>query len=1012
MFRKAGIGFAALAMMAPGIAAALGVGDYELRSYLNQPLEMEVVLTDTDDLTAEEILVSLASQKDFDTAGVDRAFFLTNLNFEVSVDETGNGTVVIRSTQPVREPFLNFLVEVMWPTGRMLREYTVLLDPPSYEAASVQPAAPTAAEPSAAAPVAATEPAPETDTVVAPAPTRQAPAPVTSQQSEPPASQPAGTYTGPREEYVVQADDTMWSIALRSRPRSSISVQQMLVAIQELNPDAFIDGNVNLVREGTVLRLPSEEEVRRIRTRDALGEIAEQNRAWREKLEARGIAVPTRAQVDGTRRGDADSSSDAGPAEGKVTLVAPSQDSAGEGVESAAGSEGRDTAALENELAIRDENIDSMRRENDELNSRINDLKNQIETSEKLLELRNNQIAQLEQQLRELQEQQGMEPTDTSVLDSAETGDAGTDSKTADATDAEQAGAADAVTEADAGSEDAGADATADVAADEAEVDGAADAGDEAAEAAPGDQQIADSEGADADAETSAADAAPVTRPEPVRPVRPQPQPAPEPGIMQMLMDNLLLIGGALVALLLVVFGIIFMRNRQKSEADADVMDDMDDAADDDFFVGDMEEDDSADDVFEGLEDEAGDEEAPVAQDPMEEVDVYTAYGRHAEAVTFLQNEIDKAPQRGDLKVRLLEVLAEMNDAEGFEREAARYADDDAVAARVDALRAGLSGAASSQEEEVSLDDLEADLSSGFDEPQPPVAEPEEAEQSEDMSIEFDPDMAKVEEQDDDATLVLDTATDAADDDLGDFDLDLGMDDAGSDDTDTLSLDGGDDEFSLDLDGDSGEDTLGGDDLTLSLDDDAEEKAPAEDDLGAELDAALEVESSLDLGGSDDELSLELDDEEVSLDDVSTEFSEVAEEPASEDIDLSLDDLELDGADTAAPAAEEEAPTEVGMTAVDDAALSGDTLSSDTVQRESVEQPATDIRPAVDAAEVDDDDFDFLGDTDENATKLDLAKAYIDMGDAEGARDILNEVVSEGNPEQQAEAKELLGQVS
>jgi pilus assembly protein FimV len=1009
MFRKAGIGFAALAMMAPGIASALGVGDYELRSYLNQPLEMEVSLTDTDDLTSEEILVSLASQKDFDTAGVDRAYFLTDLNFNVEVDEEGNGTLVIRSTQPVREPFLNFLVEVMWPTGRMLREYTVLLDPPSYEGASVQATAPAASEQPAAEPeTVQSQPAPATDTVVAPAPASQAPAPVASQQSEAPASQPAGTYTGPREEYVVQADDTMWSIALRSRPRSSISVQQMLVAIQELNPDAFIDGNVNLVREGTVLRLPSEEEVRRIRTRDALTEIADQNRAWREKLEARGITLPARPQVDGTRRGDTDGEAAGKPTEGKVTLVTPSEGGTGKGVESAAGSEGADTAALENELAIRDENIDSMQRENAELSSRIADLKGQIETSEKLLELRNNQIAQLEEQLRQLQAEQGIEPTESSVVDSVE-----------DATAQAEAEAQDAAADtADESGETATAMAGAD-SEDAAATDGAGEgaAAEDTAEA----DQVADSAaGTDmadetADGGAADADAQPVTRPEPVKPVRPQPEPAPEPGIVQLLMDNLMLVVGAIVALLVVIGGIIFMRNRQKGEADADAvadLDELDDTADDDFFVDGIDEQ-GDEEGFGELEEPSEDTEEPAGQDPLEEVDVYTAYGRHAEAVTFLQNEIDKAPRRSDLKVRLLEVLAEMNDADGFEREASRFADDDEVAARVDALRAGLSGASAAADEEVSLDDLEMDLSSGLNDApaaQAAAEEPAEAEQDEDMSLDFDMDLGGGEEPeaaDDDATLVLDAAADAGDDsadELGDFDLDLGDDSADDDQTDTLSLDAGDDEFSLDLEDTSTDRATDEDDLTLSLDTGDEEAAEEPSD---DLDAALEMDSSLDLGSSDEELSLDMDDEEVSLDDVSSEFSEVAEEPASEDIDLSLDDLEFDGGDTAAEA-EEEAPTEVGMPAVEDEPAP----SSDTVQRESVEQAGTDIRPAVDAADVDDDDFDFLGDTDENATKLDLAKAYIDMGDAEGARDILNEVVSEGNPEQQQEAKELLSQVS
>ena len=141
MLRKLGIGFIALATMAPGLAAALGVGEYELNSYLNEPLDMTVELHDLGGLSEDEILANLATQEAFDAAGVDRGYFLNDLKFEVDVSGD-SGVLHIRSRQPVREPYLNFLVEFLWPTGRLMREYTVLLDPPSYadDGDSLQPA--------------------------------------------------------------------------------------------------------------------------------------------------------------------------------------------------------------------------------------------------------------------------------------------------------------------------------------------------------------------------------------------------------------------------------------------------------------------------------------------------------------------------------------------------------------------------------------------------------------------------------------------------------------------------------------------------------------------------------------------------------------------------------------------------------------------------------------------------------------------------------------------------------
>src|SRR5690606_11749425 len=148
-----------------------------------------------------------------------------------------------------------------------------------------------------------------------------------------------------------------------------------------------------------------------------------------------------------------------------------------------------------------------------------------------------------------------------------------------------------------------------------------------------------------------------------------------------------------------------------------------------------------------GAEDEAiedafaeapADSQAAAGQDPLEEVDVYTAYGRHAEAVTFLKNEISKAPERDDLKVRLLEVLADIADDAGFERQASAFEGSAEVERRLPDLRAqlGLAGAAAAASEP-SLDDLEFDLASDLDsKPSKPAA------------------------QDDDATLVLDSGDD------------------------------------------------------------------------------------------------------------------------------------------------------------------------------------------------------------------------------------------------------------
>ncbi|WP_376747808.1 type IV pilus assembly protein FimV, partial [Pseudomonas kuykendallii] len=129
-----------------GLVPALGLGDINLQSALNQPLSAEIELLDVGDLTRDEIKVRLASQSAFDQSGVDRPFFLNDLRFTPVL--RGRSSVVrVVSTQPVREPYLNFIVEVARPGGTLLREYTLLLDPP--ESSYVASAAPAPSAPAA-----------------------------------------------------------------------------------------------------------------------------------------------------------------------------------------------------------------------------------------------------------------------------------------------------------------------------------------------------------------------------------------------------------------------------------------------------------------------------------------------------------------------------------------------------------------------------------------------------------------------------------------------------------------------------------------------------------------------------------------------------------------------------------------------------------------------------------------------------------------------------------------------
>mgnify|MGYP001065735809 CR=1 FL=1 len=119
---------------------ALGLGEMELESFLNEPLKASVDLLNMGGLHGDEIKVRLGTTEDFKKLGLDRDYFLTNITFEVVTDGSGNARILITSQEPVLEPYLDFIIEARWPSGRLLREYTVLVDPPSARVSLTAPA--------------------------------------------------------------------------------------------------------------------------------------------------------------------------------------------------------------------------------------------------------------------------------------------------------------------------------------------------------------------------------------------------------------------------------------------------------------------------------------------------------------------------------------------------------------------------------------------------------------------------------------------------------------------------------------------------------------------------------------------------------------------------------------------------------------------------------------------------------------------------------------------------------
>lgn len=311
-------------LLLPGISFGLGLGDVRLNSPLNAPLDAEIELVNA---TAEDLATleaNLASKDTFARYGLDWPPFMASVNVTRDRNASGGYVLRIKSTETVTEPFLTLLIEASWARGRLVREYTILLDPPVFAPNSV-----------AAAPV---------------APPSAAPSQTTGQISRPapqevPSAAPA--YTGGGDSYEVQRGDSLSAIARRLSSSTGARTDQLMVGIYRNNSNAF-EGDMNRLRSGAVLRIPSGEELAAISPSEASGEVRRLAGSW------------------------AGASSSSGP--GRLRLVAPS-DSASPGVSSASSAE------------------------NEQLRSRVSELESQLNESRRMLELRNTELADLQAKL-------------------------------------------------------------------------------------------------------------------------------------------------------------------------------------------------------------------------------------------------------------------------------------------------------------------------------------------------------------------------------------------------------------------------------------------------------------------------------------------------------------------------------------------------------------------------------------------------------------------------------------
>jgi pilus assembly protein FimV len=340
----------ALLLVVPSAAFALGLGDIRLLSPLDQPLKAQIGLLDVTPDALQNLQVQVASQDTFARYGLSKPQFLSGVHVKVARTADGREVVELTSDQPVTDPVLTLLVEANWDRGHLIREYTVLLDPPVYVANQSQAAS------QQVAPAATDTGHREGEIARSQAPAPQAAAPAAASGSTPSAA--GETSGGQAHSLVVRRGQTLSGIAnrLSGAGLNSGSTRGWMVAIYQANPEAF-EHNMNLLRSGAVLRIPDSAAVAAISPAAATAEIRRQYAAW---------------HVSSAHTANAAS----GP--GRLRLVAPSGGVGASGSAAGAGASAGRVKALQ---------------------AQVQSLQTQLDQEHRLLQLKDAQLASMQAQL-------------------------------------------------------------------------------------------------------------------------------------------------------------------------------------------------------------------------------------------------------------------------------------------------------------------------------------------------------------------------------------------------------------------------------------------------------------------------------------------------------------------------------------------------------------------------------------------------------------------------------------
>lgn len=933
---------AASLLAVSAVAHGAGLGKLNVTSALGEPLNAEIELF-AEKKEIGSLAARLASQEAFGRAGLVYSNALDNL--KVSVEKRANGEPYVRltSTQPVNEPFLDLLVELSWSSGRISREFTALLDPPSLIAerarlkaaeAEVRAAPPKPepqpepiAEPPAAEAPAAEAPAAEAPVAEAPAaeapaaeaPATEAPAvpeaPVTAAAptAEPVASAPVETIGGPMATFLterninstsrsgaatsvatggsygpVKRGDTLGKIALATKP-ADVTLEQMLVLLFRDNPGAFAGKNMSRLKTGKIIKLPSADQYRSITPAEARREVLVQARDWnayREQLAVKaGESTPAAEPAQQAAAGKITAKIEDQAAATKQQPREVLKLSQSEPAAAAAGAPAGDAKVGQGQARVRalEEELVARDKSVKDANERVSKLEKTIKDLQALLEIKNKGMA-------DLQKPAAPPPV------------AATPAQPVPAQPAPKPGAKPETP------------APAPVAAAPAP------------EAKPAPAQVPAAPVAPQPKTETAPPSQPAPPPKPAP--KPAPPPAPEPSLMDRVLEQPTYLGAGLGVLVLIgALAVRAVKRRRESKAEAE-------EAGPATVVGTA----PSSSAFSSTDTDLSAANARAAKDITEEVDpvaeaeIFLAYGRDAQAEDLLKEALAASPTRYEIHLKLLQIFANRKDTNAFEQ-------------TVRELQRGTGGSGNLWDQAVRL---------GYqidpDNPRYVAGRPSGGEAAAGATV---------------------AASGAADN----VDFNIGFEDPNV--TTATDIDLGDDGRQMDK--------------TQVIDPSAFESH--DDTTILQPGAAPTMNFSVELppaGTAAEETEAPKKQEGNAIDfdfDLNALAAPSASVPAAKEPKPAAGGLDFDMSGTSL-----EAPGEpkAGSGAVQEIDLSGINLDL-----------GTGTSPQVSGTGKDDHWYDVQ-------TKFDLAKAYQEMGDKDGAREILKEVLQEGDTEQKAAAQTVL----